>query len=72
MILCLLLEKMGEDFSKNQIADLILSICRTDVEEQEDRARLYIAKNRRGKARFAVPIHTDFKRMQFYVKSKDD
>lgn len=66
------MEDMGEDFSKNQIADLILSICRTDVEEQEDRARLYIAKNRRGKARFAVPIHTDFKRMQFYVKSKDD
>lgn len=61
-------EDMGEDFGKCQIADLILSICRTEQEEQDNKARIFIAKNRRGVARVAVPIVTDYSRMQFYVR----
>lgn len=42
----LTMEDFAEDFQKAAIADVVLAICQTPEELEEDLARIYIAKNR--------------------------
>lgn len=52
-------------------ADLIISINRTDEEEREGRTSLFVVKNRDGKARYPISIHTDFNKMAFWVRGPE-
>lgn len=50
-------------------ADLILSINRTQEEENEGRTTIFVVKNRDGKARYPVTIKTNFEKMAFWTRS---
>lgn len=56
---------VAEDFNKIRIADLIISINRTDEEKANNQARLYFAAMRNGPSGFALQITQDVERMVF-------
>lgn len=49
-------EHISDSMKKVMKADLVLSICQTPEEEVDDRARLYIAKSRRGISNKVIPL----------------
>jgi replicative DNA helicase len=57
---------VAEDFSKAQIADVILALCQTKKEYDEQQMRIFIAKNRDSPAKVEVSIDTDFYHGRFY------
>lgn len=52
--------------AKIQIAQIVVSINRTPAEAAAGETRLYVGKNRDGRAKFEIPIKSDFSRMQFF------
>jgi hypothetical protein len=49
-------------------ADTIITLNRTDEEAEEERLRIYIAKDRNGVDRRIIHIHTGFSVGQFYKR----
>jgi replicative DNA helicase len=62
---------MGGSIAKAQIAHLIISLNRTQAEEQSGHTRLGIQKNREGAARYTITIPTDFERMQWWTRGSE-
>ncbi|MCF6205322.1 MAG: hypothetical protein L3J47_00315 [Sulfurovum sp.] len=60
------LDHVADSYKKLFIADLVISICRTKEEKNENLARLFIAKSRLGPANIEIPIATAYHRMAFY------
>jgi len=60
---------IAESFEKCAIADVIISICQTDDEQDRSMLRLFLAKNRDNPSGYAVgPFFCDFTRMTFYQR----
>ncbi|MEO9497667.1 MAG: hypothetical protein ABJG42_24550, partial [Vibrio splendidus] len=58
-------EDVAEDFNKIRIADLVISINRTDEERDRGEARLYFAASRNQSGEFSISIKQDLARMSF-------
>lgn len=61
-------EHVSEDFNKIRIADLVISINKTDEERAVGEARLYFAASRNQAGNFSIRIQQDIDRMQFITK----
>ena len=61
-------EHVAEDFNKVRIADLIISINRTDEERTINQARLYFAASRNQAGGFTLRIEQALDRMKFVSK----
>lgn len=61
-------EHVAEDFNKIRIADLIISINKTDEERMANEARLYFAASRNQAGNFTIRIQQDTERMRFITK----
>lgn len=59
------MEHIAEDFNKVRIADVVISINKTDEERSANQARLYFAAVRNGPSNFAIRIQQDVDRMKF-------
>jgi replicative DNA helicase len=60
------IDDFSESFEKAMLADLIISLCQTQKEKQEERMRLFVAKNRNDISEVVVPIMTNFRKGTFY------
>lgn len=58
-------EHIGDSLRKAQIADIVIAICMNKEERADEKARLYLAKNRNGPTGVTVDIDTDYGRMCF-------
>lgn len=58
-------EHAAEDFNKIRIADLVLTINRTDEEKAKGEARLYFAASRNQAGEFTLKISQDLSKMRF-------
>jgi replicative DNA helicase len=58
-------EHAAEDFNKIRIADLVLTINRTDEEKVKGEARLYFAASRNQAGEFTLKISQDLSKMRF-------
>jgi replicative DNA helicase len=63
------MKEISESFEPCKIADLIIALCQTPAEKEDDEMRLQLAKNRNQKSGIAIPIQTGFDRGQFVVKN---
>ena len=63
------MKEISESFEPCKIADVIIALCQTVAEKEDDEMRLFFAKNRNQKSGIAIPIHTGFDRGQFVVKN---
>lgn len=61
-------EHVSEDFNKIRIADLVISINKTDEERAVGEARLYFAASRNQAGNFSIRIQQDVDRMKFITK----
>jgi replicative DNA helicase len=59
------MEHVAEDFNKIRIADIVISINKTDEERTMNQARLYFAACRNQRAGFTLRIQQDSERMKF-------
>jgi len=59
------MEHVAEDFNKVRIADLVISINKTEEERMRDQARLYFAASRNQAGDFSLVINQDVACMQF-------
>ena len=59
-------EHVAESLAKIAVADVVLSINRTQEEEQQKVSRLHVVKARNDAARYDITIPTDFETMQFW------
>ncbi len=60
------MEQAGDSLQKMMIADIVIAICMNKEERANNRARLFLAKNRNGPAKVEKPIVTAYERMCFY------
>lgn len=58
-------EHAAEDFNKIRIADLVLTINRTDEEKAKNEARLFFAASRNQAGEFTIKIGQDLSKMRF-------
>ncbi|WP_373417589.1 DnaB-like helicase C-terminal domain-containing protein [Vibrio sp. D404a] len=58
-------EDVAEDFNKIRIADLVISINRTDEERDKGEARLYFAASRNQAGEFSIRIRQSLDKMSF-------
>lgn len=56
---------IAEDFNKVRIADIVISINKTEDERKMNQARLYFAAVRNGPSNFSIRIQQDTDRMRF-------
>lgn len=56
---------VAEDFNKIRIADIVISINKTDEERKLQQCRLYFAAVRNGPSNFSIRIEQDTDRMRF-------
>lgn len=61
-------EHVAEDFNKIRIADLIISINKTEEEKQAGHARLYFAASRNQAGGFSIKIEQKLDCMQFVTR----
>lgn len=61
------LDVTGDSFRKVQVADIVLSMCANREERINNYMRLFIAKNRNGRAGVEVGFETKYEQMKFYV-----
>jgi len=61
-------ENVADDFNKIRIADIVISINRTDEERAAGRARLYFAASRNQGGEFTVEIEQRLDRMKFITR----
>ena len=59
-------DSIGDSVKKAQIADLLIAICATREELENNELRLFGAKNRNGPPKFLLSIKSDYERMCFY------
>jgi hypothetical protein len=57
---------ISEDFGKAMIADVIVGLCQSKKEKENQEMRLFIAKNRDGTSGMEVTVRTDFAHGRFY------
>tara|TARA_R100000951_G_scaffold114960_1_gene121528 strand:+ start:28754 stop:30205 length:1452 start_codon:yes stop_codon:yes gene_type:complete len=62
-------DQIGEDFSKVQTADSLITLMATDEEHSVGFARLFVAKNRGGRGRFQIGITQNYALSQFCLSS---
>jgi replicative DNA helicase len=60
------LEHTSDSLKKVMIADIVITICATREEIEDNTLRLFGAKNRNGPPKFEVGIRTAYDRMCFY------
>lgn len=60
------IEHIGDSLQKAQIADMIIAICMNREERANNKARLFLAKNRNGPGKVQIPIVTNYEKMIFY------
>jgi len=53
---------VSEGLGKIQIADIVLTANQTDDEHQQNKLRIFVAKNRRGKKWIEIPFQTQFEK----------
>lgn len=58
-------EDVAEDFNKIRIADIVISINRTDEEKSQGLARLYLAASRNQAGEYTISIKQDLETMRF-------
>ena len=58
---------IAEDFGKAQTSDVILALCQTKQEYEDQQMRIFIAKNRDSPAKIEVSIDTNFYYGRFYA-----
>ena len=58
---------IAEDFGKAQTADVILALCQTKQEYEDQEMRIFIAKNRDSPAKIEISIETNFYYGRFYA-----
>jgi replicative DNA helicase len=51
---------IAESFGKAQVSDVVVAICITREEEEDGRARLYLAKNRDNPGHVVIPVRRNF------------
>jgi replicative DNA helicase len=56
---------VADDFNKIRIADVVISINKTDEERANNEARLFFAAMRNGPSGFALKVRQDVDRMIF-------
>jgi len=61
-------EHVAEDFNKIRIADLVISINRTEEEKGLGEARLYFAASRNQQGGFTLRIKQDLEKMKFLIR----
>jgi replicative DNA helicase len=61
-------EHVAEDFNKIRIADVIISINRTEEERAANQARLFFAASRNQASGFTIRVEQDIERMRFIKK----
>jgi replicative DNA helicase len=59
---------VAEDFNKIRIADVVISINRTEEETREGQARLFFAASRNQRSGFTLRIQQDIERAKFIKK----
>jgi len=60
------MEGVGDSLKKVQIADAVLCLCQTAAEEKHGNSmHVFVDKLRRGRAKFSIPVKTDFARCIF-------
>lgn len=64
-------EHAAEDFNKVRIADIILTINRTDEEKIKGEARIYFAASRNQAGEFTIKIAQDLSKMRFMTGIMD-
>ena len=57
---------ISEDFGKAMIADVIIGLCQSKKEKDNQEMRLFVAKNRDGASGMEVQVRTDFSHGRFY------
>lgn len=62
---------VAEDFNKIRIADLVISINKTEEEKAAQEARLYFAASRNQRGDISIRIKQDLEKMQFLTKILD-
>lgn len=62
---------VAEDFNKIRIADLVISINKTEEEKANQEARLYFAASRNQRSDICLRVKQDLERMQFLRKIID-
>lgn len=62
---------VAEDFNKIRIADLVISINKTEEEKANQEARLYFAASRNQRGDICIRVKQDLERMQFLTKILD-
>jgi len=62
-------DQISEDFSKVMTADSVLTLAASDEEHAVGMARIFVAKNRAGKARFQLAITQNYALSQFCLSS---
>lgn len=62
------MDHIAEDFNKVRIADVIISINKTEEERSLNQARLFFAAVRNGPSNFSVRIQQDSDRMRFITE----
>lgn len=60
-------EHVAEDFNKIRIADLVISINKTEEEAAKGEARLYFAASRNQESGFTIFIKQDISKMKFLI-----
>lgn len=59
---------VAEDFNKVRVADILLSINRTDEEKAAGRARLFIAASRNSQDGITIALEQDFSKAKFVTR----
>lgn len=54
------MQDLSACFAKAEIADVILAICQTEAEYENQQMRLYVAKNRLGPKHMEIPFKVNF------------
>ena len=62
-------DQISEDFSKVMTADSVITLMASEEEHSIGMARLFVAKNRSGKARFQMAITQNYALSQFCLSS---
>jgi replicative DNA helicase len=62
------MEHTAEDFNRVRIADILISINRTEEEKARNEARLYLAASRNQKGDITIRIQQDLEKMIFIRK----
>jgi len=66
------MEDIADSFEKAKIADVILGLCQTEEEKEDNIMRIFVAKNRDAAGGQELVIRNDYAHMQFHAVSPDD